>query len=222
VGTVQDQAQNKQKNNFCATSPPSTGSPLPITIQELVDKQQKVQDEGTVNFGSRFNAHPLSPTPGPANDRAPLVALGEGTRVTLIGYVADSAGEGPETVNCGLGAKNAAGAPLHDIHISIVDGPAITNKCLGIVAEMIPHHRPDDWTTKILKQVKTSNRQIRVTGNLMFDSAHTPCIGDKALAGDPSRASLWEVHPIYTFEVCSTVDCSSGDGFVPLDSWQPN
>ena len=216
VGNTADKAQNEQKNNFCAT-----GASRAISISDLVELQKEVEDGGAVNFGSSFNSHPLSKIPGAAKDRAPLVALGEGTRVTLIGFVAGDAGEGPETVNCSLGTKSKKDAPLHDIHVSIVDDPNVTDKCTGVVAEMIPHHRPDAWTPNILAQVKTSKRQVRVTGNLMFDSSHTPCINGAALSGDPLRASLWEVHPIYKFEVCSTSDCSSGDGWVSLESWQP-
>jgi hypothetical protein len=215
VGKAADQAQNEQKNNFCATGPSRS-----ITITDLEELQKKVQDGHAVNFGNSFNAHPLSKIPGAAKDRAPLVALGEGTQVTLTGFVADAAAEDPETVNCSLGTKSKKDAPLHDIHVSIVDEPN-ADKCTGVVAEMIPHHRPDAWTPNILIEVKGSKRQVRVSGNLMFDSSHTPCIDGAALNGDPSRASLWEVHPIYKFEVCSTSDCSAGDGWVPLESWRP-
>jgi hypothetical protein len=221
VGSAADQAQNEQKNNFC-----SSGTARTIHIQDLAALQQTVQDAASVNFGSTFNSHPLSETPGPARDRSTLVNLPdlhEGMLVSLIGFVAGAAGEGPETVNCNLGTKSTKDAPLHDIHISIVDGASNTDKCTGVVAEMIPHHRPDAWTPKILNQVKTSGQEVRVTGNLMFDSSHTPCINDKALSGDPLRVSLWEVHPIYKFEICTTGSCSDTgtEGWVNLEVWQP-
>jgi len=217
IGTLADQAQNEQKDNFCGI-----GEPRSITIPDLAALQMDVQKGGDVNFGSVFNSHPLSKLPGPAKDRAPLVALGEGTQVTLTGFVLDAAGEGAEKVNCSLGTKTKQDAALHDIHITIVDNSAAnTNKCTGIVAEMIPHHRPDSWTPSVVLQVKASKRQVRVTGNLMFDSDHSPCNSSGPVGTDPSRVSLWEIHPIYKFEVCSTSDCSSGQGFVPLETWKP-
>jgi Bacterial SH3 domain len=216
TGTKDDEAQNSEKNNFCAA-----GQPNIITIEQMTALQQKVRDEGTVNFGSSFNAHPYSEQPGPATDRSTLTTLGEGSPVTMVGYILDAASEGPETVNCKLGTKSSADAALHDIHITIVKSLQVTDKCSGIVAEMIPHHRPDAWTPQLLKQVKAAHKQIRVTGNLLFDSSHTECVNGSALSGDPSRVSLWEIHPIYKFEVCSASNCGSGEGFVDLEQWQP-
>jgi hypothetical protein len=48
---------------------------------------------------------------------------------------------------------------------------------------------------------------------LMVDSSHTPCAGGVGIKGDPKRASLWEVHPIYKFEVCPGGKC------VTLEDW---
>ena len=36
--------------------------------------------------------------------------------------------------------------------------------------------------------------------------------------GNPKRVSLWEVHPIYKFEVC-TGNCDGAGTWVPLDEW---
>ena|ERR1017187_2914792 len=204
-------AQNSSKNNFCAT-----GSPRSIKIQDLVDLQKKVESDGSIPFGNPRN-HPLSDSPGPATDRSGLEGLGEGTQVVLTGFVNLARQEGAESVNCGKNVPNQAA--YHDIHISIVDASG-DSECSGVVAEMIPHHRPDNWTPALVNKVAKSGLPVRLTGNLMFDSSHSPCQNGTALSGDPSRASLWEVHPIYKFEVCTQSDCSSGDGWVPLESWQ--
>jgi hypothetical protein len=205
-------AQNEAKNNFCAG-----GAPNAFTIQDLTSLQKKVQDEGNIPFGNP-RSHPLSPQPGPATDRTGLVSLGEGSAVVLTGYVKIARQEGAESVNCG---KNVPNQPVyHDIHISIVSNPDDT-ECSGVVAEMIPHHRPAAWTPQILAKVASSKVPVRLTGDLMFDSSHSPCADGAALPGDPSRISLWEVHPIYKFEVCTAADCSTGDGWVALESWQP-
>src|ERR1019366_15412 len=49
---------------------------------------------------------------------------------------------------------------------------------------------------------------VRVTGPLFFDNAHKPCAGLTKAAGDeaPFRSSLWEIHPVYQFEVCASTD----------------
>ena len=86
---------------------------------------------------------------------------------------------------------------------------------------MIPHHRPASWTPELVNKVRDAGSQVKLTGDLMFDSSHAPCTNGSAKSGDPARASLWEVHPIYKFEVCTQSDCSSGDGWVSLEDWQP-
>ena len=85
---------------------------------------------------------------------------------------------------------------------------------------MIPHHRPSSWTPSLVNQVSSAKLKVRVTGNLMFDSSHTPCQSGSAIKGDPSRSSLWEVHPIYKFEVCAQGACPGDDGWVELENWQ--
>lgn len=210
-------AQNEEKNNFCAS-----GTPQAVTIKDLGQLQRAVQQAGDIPFGNPSN-HPLSDTAGPATDRSGLTSigdngLGEGTQVTLVGYVKIARQEGAESVNCGKSVPNSA--DYHDIHISIVSTPQST-ECSGIVAEMIPHHRPDSWTADIVNQVSAAKLQVRLTGNLMFDSSHTPCQKGAPIKGDPSRSSLWEVHPIYKFEVCTNGMCADEPGWVDLADWKP-
>jgi hypothetical protein len=202
--------QNEAKNNFCAPDPAT-----PITIQDLIDLQADVQKDPTIPFGNT-RSHPLTSTAGPAKDRAALVKLGEGSQVVLNGYVLIARQEGAESVNCGTHVPNSA--VYHDIHISIVQNPDDT-ECSGVVAEMVPHHRPVAWTPANLLAVAKAKLPVRVTGQRMFDSSHSPCSNGVSVQGDPSRASLWEVHPIYKFEVCPQDDCSSGAGWVSLEDW---
>jgi hypothetical protein len=204
-------AQNTSKNNFCATGPPRS-----LSIQDLIGLQQQVESDKSIPFGNS-DSHPLTNSAGPATDRSALETLGEGTEVVLTGYVKVARQEGAESVNCG---KNVPNQPVyHDIHISIVDSPNDA-ECTGVVAEMIPHDRPASWTPTLVNQVAKKGLPVRLTGNLMFDSSHSPCQNGTAVSGDPSRSSLWEVHPIYRIEVCTQSDCSSGDGWVALESWQ--
>ena len=195
--------QNKAKNDFCAT-----GAPQAVTIADLVELQRKVEADGSIPFGKE----------GPATDRSKLQSFGEGTSVVLTGYVKMARQEGKESVNCELDVPNQPA--YHDIHISIVEAPG-NSECSGVVAEMIPHHRPTSWNPALVNKVRDAGLQVRLTGDLMFDSSHAPCANGAAIAGDPSRAALWEVHPIYKFEVCTQADCSAGDGWVSLEDWQP-
>ena len=206
--------QNEAKNNFCAADPAK-----PVTLADMITLQQNVQQNQAINFGNPRN-HPFSSTPGPAMDRGPLHNLGEGDEVVLQAYVLIARQEGAESVNCGTKFPPKDNAS-HDIHISLVQNPGDT-ECSGIVAEMIPHHRPGEWTADLVNEVAQAKLPVRVTGQRMFDSSHSPCSNGKPQQGDPSRASLWEVHPIYKFEVCTNAkgDCTSG-GWVPLEVWKP-
>jgi hypothetical protein len=202
--------QNEAKNNFCALEPAK-----PITIPDMVKLQADVENQG-IAFGNP-RQHPLTDEPGPVKDRSPLVALGEGNQTVLEGYVRIARQEGAESVNCGSHVPNDPN--YHDIHISIVENPS-DNECSGVVVEMIPHHRPAAWTQTNVQAVATARLLVRVTGQLMFDSSHTPCSGGVSVRGDPARVSLWEIHPIYKFEVCPQGGCSSGNGWVPLEEWR--
>ena len=84
---------------------------------------------------------------------------------------------------------------------------------------MVPHHRPDLWTQENVEKVHNAKLPVRVTGQLYFDSSHFPCAnGQGAGEGNPKRVSLWEIHPIYQFEVC-TGDCDGAGKWVALDQW---
>lgn len=205
-----ESTQNEAKNNFCASGA------KPITIAQMKSLQGKVESDKSIPFGNE-DTHPLTSAPGPATDRSALVAPGEGNEVVLTGFVKIARQEGSESVNCGKNVPNED--PYHDIHISIVTTPGKA-ECSGVVVEMILHHRQASWTPDLVNQVAKAQRPVRVTGQLMFDSSHTPCISGKAVKGDPARTSLWEVHPIYKFEVCGQGDCSSDTGWVALEKWK--
>jgi hypothetical protein len=214
-----EKAQNDAKNNFC----PSNSNPQAMTIAQLADLQKTAQDKN-IPFGN-VDGHPITTSPGPVTDRAPLKELGEGKLVILEGYVKLASQEDAESVNCGKPPKGPANKPInHDIHISLVASLG-QEECTGIIAEMIPHHRPAGWNPAKVNTAGTAGLKVRVTGQLMFDSSHTPCVSGKAVTGpgftDPARVSLWEIHPIYEFEVCPTADCTSG-GWVDLLSWTPH
>lgn len=209
--------QNEAKNNFCAGT---LDPPQAITISDLQDLQTQVQNQH-LPFGNS-STHPLTNQPGPIKERTPLVKLGEGRQVVLLGFVKIARQEGAESVNCGKMFPDKNDTAHHDIHISIVQN-ATDEECSGVVVEMIPHHRPPEWNQPHVQEVADAHLLVRVTGQQMFDSSHSPCINGvpvpSGAAHDPARISLWEIHPIYKFEVCPQGDCSSG-GWVPLELWK--
>jgi hypothetical protein len=215
--------QNKAKNNFCAQEDGGT-----VSTTDMKNLQNKVQQDSSINFG-QSGSHA-----GPTTDRSKLQNLGqlsEGKLVVFTGFVLKARQESAESVNCELGKpvkgvklsaqdKLAMNA-LHDIHISLVDSKTTTNECESIVAEMSPHHRPAEWIQKNVDKVRGKKLRVRVTGQLFFDSSHNlPCVGGNppAHSGNPVRVALWEIHPIYTFEVCPKGTCTTS-GWKSLSDW---
>ena len=193
----EERVQNLTKNDFCAPTPGKA-----ISFPSLDARQKNVEQDGTINFGD-----PPSANPGPTTDRTKLRKLGgEGSLVSLIGYVLIARQEGKESVNCGSNVPNSA--DYHDIHISIVQVRRQQDECQSAVVEMSPHHRPPEWTAANVNKLARLNVPVRVIGQLFFDSSHVPCANGQRVRTNPKRFSLWEIHPIYKFQVC-TANCNT-------------
>ena len=146
------------------------------------------------------------------------------------GYIFEARQECKETVNCGTAVPNVNAS--HDIHIAVLENPRKTPKkdtgpkpeqdkeeCTGFVAEMIPHHRPAEWTGCNVNDVAEKGLRVRITGQQFFDGSHVPCKNGEPFESNPKRISLWEIHPIYSFEVCPSGDCASG-GWQPIEKFE--
>ncbi|MEA2572701.1 MAG: Bacterial domain [Acidobacteriota bacterium] len=129
--------------------------------------------------------------------------LGERSEVIVSGFIVGKPHpNGGESVNCGL-----SGVVNNDIHITISDD-AENSEFQGIVVEMIPQERPDGWSTTALGKVARTKQRVRITGQLFYDNAHRVNSNPKRnLNGQPKRFSLWEIHPISEFEVCTKEPC---------------
>src|SRR5262249_42753876 len=145
--------------------------------------------------------------------------VGEGTVVEFVAYVLEahySDVASGETVNCRIPGKSN-----NDIRIVLVQDPS-DDPCTSITAEISPHYRPLGWTDETLNSA--GKHPVRVRGPLFFDGAHTPCRGSKRAS--PARQSVWEIHPVYSFDVCmktSIEGCryAGEDAWVPVERWNP-
>jgi len=195
-------AESNAKNNFCVK-----GTATPIQYTTFTQLETAVTD-------------PLRKAT--KTDRTGLKSivdnLGEGTLVKFAGYLLDAhvsnVGKG-ELVNCKTGGKL-----FNDVHIELVDTPGEDDDCQSVTAEMSPHLRPESWTALAGMTIK---RQVRITGPLFFDGSHHACHGN--VRPSPHRISVWEIHPVYQFEVCKNkppATCKVDDdaAWIPLDQWQ--
>ena len=133
--------------------------------------------------------------------------LGEDTPVALAGFLLGAHSGSPETCNCKL-----SGESNNDYHINIVER-ASDRLPSSIVVEMTPKMRATvpEWTLANINGLITDPNNpplVRVSGYLLFDSEHVSRSGGE-------RATIWEIHPVTKFEVCSsgascTVDSDAG------------
>lgn len=188
------QAQSRAKNNLCA----STGSPQRITYDQLKQKQ--------LDVNAQVKLANLS------DDRHELTTLGEGTYVEYIAFIQDAhysdVGSG-EAVNCKI-----PGNSTNDIHIVLVRDPN-DDPCNSTTAEMIPHFRPEAWTDKNVDSVK--EHPVRIRGPLFYDDAHKPCSGTSRPS--PNRISVWEIHPVYSLDVCRMEDLTACQNSTSSADW---
>ena len=212
-------AQNRAKNNFCAS-----GAPATLTWQNF-KALQKAAEDADIPFGGSNNLPP---------DRTKLRGIfalpsgqkiGEGSVVRYVGFISNprysntrkrSDGSAGESVNC-----NEPGNAPNDIHIDLARTDQDEPACRSITAEISPHFRPPAWEREHLRLVM--DRPVRITGHLFFDASHRPCRNDNDKVS-PKRASIWEVHPVYAIDVCrskTTNACPAGNEnkWLPLYDW---
>jgi hypothetical protein len=198
---AEKKSESSAKNDFCAT-----GNPVTITVTTLKSLQGKVDAKragGDKKFGKKADRSELEDLVTTSGH-----TVGEGSLVRFTGFILDAhysnVGKG-ETVNCKTG-----GQEFNDIHIVVASSPTEKNMCKTVTAEMTPHLRPEVWTADNLD--KLQGTKVRFTGHLFFDSAHNPC---KQLAegsfqkASPARISVWEVHPVYSLDVCEAASCAA-------------
>jgi hypothetical protein len=137
--------------------------------------------------------------------------VSEGRLVKVRGFLAAGlephANTSGESVNCRFTQSEN-----NDFHISVVEN-AGEDEFKGIVVEMIPQARNPGWTLAKLINVRQQGKRVLVIGALFYDNIHT--VNDDPnhpIGGQPKRVSLWEVHPITKFFVCTKAgnNCNAG------------
>ena len=206
--------ESKAKNNFCADASVVT------VVDFSVLRAMQAQKVDKNHLGDRQVLHAFFQMPGGK-------AIGEGDVVRLKAWILNAhVSDCPsgESVNC-----SRSGFANNDLHIPLLDpsgdGGRIQDECTSVTAEMSPHFRPAVWAELDLKT--PVKNVVRVTGPLFFDDSHQPCRTlNHTDTGNapPFRSSLWEIHPVYQLEVCTSVDPSqcdvnSSDVWIPYDKW---
>lgn len=203
--------ESNAKNNFCAE-----GDPIGIKVEDL----NLLQAASDKIAGLR---NTLKTTRDPLTSVLTLTdgtQIGEGSLVRFVAFFLEAhysnVGKGKgELVNCKLPEKDD-----NDIHMELILDQADDDPCHSVTAEMSPHFRPAAWNELVSLEIA---RPVRITGPLFFDGSHQPCHDDKR--PNPKRSSVWEVHPIYQFEVCKAktivaCDVNNDAQWIPLDEWQ--
>src|SRR5579863_3501616 len=210
--------QNRLKNNFCLHSEPVVIKPADlVTLQADVDARD-------IKYGHAKTV-PLDRSPLQRIRSISRHSVGEGTLVRLVGYVIDAHyadvndGEG---VNCSQKRKEQ-----NDIHFSISDHyidlkadhtERRLQLCKLVTGEISPHYRPASWEVEYLREL--AHVPVRLSGQLFFDASHQPCRPGKVIY--PARKSVWEIHPIYSIDVCKNPAMCRADvesDWLSLDAW---
>ena len=154
------------------------------------------------------------------NSRDILEDLGEGSAVSVKGWLINAHAAALETCNC-----KVTGTENKDFHLNLTptkpdakkDPEEAKDEAMdkSVVVEMSPRSRRKEWVLTKLKALADVPTYVRVTGWLMFDSAH-------ASFEHMPRATAWEVHPVTKFEVCveTKTKCDKGTGWKPLEEAQ--
>jgi hypothetical protein len=155
--------------------------------------------------------------------------IGEGTVVRIVALIKDAhvsdcaEGSTGEDVNCKL-----LGVDKNDFHIPLLDptapNAATQSECTSVTAEISPHFRPSAWSQIDLKT--PTKALVRMTGPLFFDDSHEICAPGATKGPGPERSSLWEIHPVYQIEVCSSshpeecdINSSAASVWSPYSTW---
>lgn len=169
-----------------------------------------------------------------------LGQLGEGKQFGVIGYLYYYQSTGAESSNCQLTGPDSQGGNV-DFHIGLGFDPGLAKQAAGdekpqpalkkqlqqnsVIVEMTPHYRAQFhdgvWTLANLKPAL--GHKVRVVGQLLVDSEHNKPSDNCAVKGTSAQAnhcwrySIWELHPVTSFEYCADDSCTEGSSnWIPI------
>jgi len=209
---VAKRLESNAKNDFCVE-----GEPVRISYDDFTSLQAAADNIGGLKTALKTSRDRLADivTRGDGNK------IGEGRLVQFVAFLFEAhhsnVGKGKgELVNCKLPTRED-----NDIHIELMKDGVESDPCNSVTAQMSPHFRPEAWNELVNLKI---DRPVRLTGPLFFDGSHHPCHDDKRPS--PNRISVWEIHPVYQFEVCkinektvSKCDVKNDSLWIPLDKW---
>src|SRR6266403_729620 len=152
--------------------------------------------------------------------KALLTSLGEGHIEGIIGYLYRASIAGAESTNCQLTGEANVDFMLSvgfdkDVAARISPDKPLSGEATrvaeksSIIAEVTPYYRSkyhSSWT--INKFSSVLGRQVKVVGQLLMDSGHFRPSDDCSLPSASQsrcwRASVWELHPVTEFYVCTS------------------
>ncbi|MFL5341644.1 MAG: hypothetical protein ACJ8F7_15985 [Gemmataceae bacterium] len=127
----------------------------------------------------------------------------EGLPICVVCYFGWARDEKEESCNCHGHDKS-----MFDIHTWLlkdapeIDGNRPPDRSQAVVAEVTPRLKPDHpkWNQNAIRNLARNGTKVRVSGWLMLDQEHSEQITGST-SQDPTRGTLWEIHPIMDIEV---------------------
>jgi hypothetical protein len=190
-----------------------SGSPVEISFDQIKLLQKAVDNEFPATVQGVTIKTPRGMTAAPRKKllsglRIDGKQFSEGDFVELAGFIA-SEKQAPhpnkkETVNC-----NLTGEPNNDYHINITPTKN-SDESKGVVVEMIPQNpnrKSKDWNLTKLLAIQDKQFQVKIQGRLFYDNEHVPN-PDVTHGTNPLRISVWEIHPLASFLVCTSGSCT--------------
>jgi hypothetical protein len=129
----------------------------------------------------------------------------ESRGVMVVAFLYDATLSDAETCNCYREEQSG-----RDFHIWLAKDAAGAKAKKFLVVEMTPKTRSTHlgWTLAAMKALKPKHgnwTKVRVSGFPLFDSEHWNFPKRKI------RATAWEIHPVMTFEYCSSASTCVDD-----------